>query len=133
MKNYYGLYVIFTGKISNTKLVEMYQQCEVFVLPSRQEGFPTVAAEAQACGKPVIATNISSIPEVIKHNVTGILVPANNPQELANAIITVLSNNDLKINLSKNAREHVIKNFSKELRKEKITKLLKQTLSAKIF
>jgi len=62
------------------------------VLSSHHEGLPNAVIEYMAAGLPVVATNVGGLAELVKHNSTGFLVPVNNPQELANAIIKLLNN-----------------------------------------
>jgi glycosyltransferase involved in cell wall biosynthesis len=57
--------LIFSGYVTDTELVQLYNLCKIFVLPSWHEGFGLPALEAMACGAPVIGANISSLPEVI--------------------------------------------------------------------
>ncbi len=68
-----------------------YRDLSLLVLPSRAEGFGLAAAEASACGLPVIATTASSLPEVILHAETGLLVPPRDPAALAAAIVRLLA------------------------------------------
>ncbi len=67
-----------------------WSECRVAVLPSRAEGFGLAAAEAAACGLPVVATRTSSLPEVVAHDETGLLVPVDDPAALASAIDRLL-------------------------------------------
>jgi glycosyltransferase involved in cell wall biosynthesis len=60
--------------------------CDVFCLPSLSEGCPNVVLEALACGKPVVATKVGGLPEIIVSEEYGILVPPRSPHELANAL-----------------------------------------------
>lgn len=57
--------LIFSGYVTDTELVQLYNLCKIFVLPSWHEGFGLPALEAMACGAPVIGANSSSLPEVI--------------------------------------------------------------------
>jgi len=116
--------VVFKGVVSNSKLVDFYNQCDIFVLPSLHEGFPTVCAEAQACEKPVISTNTASMPEVIKNHETGLLVRAEDVEELANAIMKLLSDPKLRKQFGKAGRERVIHSFSKEIRQKNLQEML---------
>ncbi len=67
-------------------------RADIVVLPSRSEGIPNVALEAMALKKPVIATRVGGTPEVITHNQEGILIPSENPEALAKAVIDLLEN-----------------------------------------
>lgn len=82
--------VKFLGFKTNNELITLYKKSHVFVLPSSSEGQPLTLLEAQAASLPVVATNVGGIPEVIKHNYNGLLVPSQKPQLIANAIIKVL-------------------------------------------
>lgn len=89
--------VEFHGFIPDEKIVEYYNKCSVFVLPSissKQEGFGIVALEALACETPVISTEIVGVADDVKKSNAGLIVPPKNVDELANAIIEILNNND---------------------------------------
>ena len=116
--------VIFKGFVSESGLIELYNLCDVFVFPSLYEGFPTVCAEAQACEKPVVTTNTTSMPEVIKNNETGFLVEPGNARELAAAITRLLSDSTLRKEFGESGRRRMAQLFSKKLRKEKLSELL---------
>jgi starch synthase len=66
----------------------------VLVLPSRQEPFGTVLAEAMAVGTPVVATRVDGLPEVVEDGVTGELVEPDDPRALADAVLRVLADRD---------------------------------------
>lgn len=121
--------VVFKGFVSEFELVELYNQCDVFIFPSLYEGFPTVCAEAQACEKPVISTSVSSMPEVIKDEETGILVKPRDPKALAYAIKTLLSDSSLRRRLGRSGRKRVVRFFSKEIRKKKLQEMVARALA----
>ena len=77
--------IIFTGE--RTDVPRLMAACDLFVLASRWEGFGLVFLEAMAAGKPVVATHVSAIPEVVLHEQTGLLVPPDDPVALAAAIL----------------------------------------------
>jgi glycosyltransferase involved in cell wall biosynthesis len=70
-------------------VAEIVRAADVFVLPSRQEGLPLALLEAMACGVPVVATPVNGISEVVKHDVNGLLVPVDDPERLAQALLAV--------------------------------------------
>jgi glycosyltransferase involved in cell wall biosynthesis len=75
---------------------EWYRRSAAFCLPSIQEGFGIVFLEAMASGLPVVSTTATAIPEVVPHGRAGLLVPPRDPQALAEALITLLSNEELQ-------------------------------------
>lgn len=80
--------IIFTGPRSD--IPDLMSAMDIFVLASLFEGLPNVLLEAMTLGKPVIATQVGGIPELIESRGDGILVPPQNPQELARAVLTLL-------------------------------------------
>jgi len=100
------------GKLSEDQLLNAYRSCDVFVFPSRYEGFGLVVAEAMACGKPVIAARTSSLPELIENGVDGILCSPDNIQEFVNAIRQLQSNKELANKVALKAREKIVSKFT---------------------
>ena len=109
--------VQLTGPMSQAQLYEAYQQTTMFCLPCRvldngdRDGIPNVLVEAMACGLPVITTGISGIPEVIRHGVNGLLVPPDNPEALADAVLRLKCDADLAGRLSRGAQATVRERF----------------------
>ena len=83
--------VTFTGRLPVDELVRTHNEASIFVSPSLYEGFGLPAAEAMACGTPVVATTAGAFPEVIADGETGILVPPANAHALADAIAALLA------------------------------------------
>ncbi|MCY6958734.1 glycosyltransferase family 4 protein [Clostridium brassicae] len=90
--------IIFTGFVPLNELPIFYSGCEVFVYPSLYEGFGLPPLEAMSCGAPVITSNITSIPEVVKDS--GILINPYDENELSNSIEKVLSNKSFRQSLA---------------------------------
>jgi glycosyltransferase involved in cell wall biosynthesis len=97
---------VFTGLVSDSQLVALYQQASVFVFPSLYEGFGLPVLETMACGCPV-TSNTSSLPEVVGK--AGILVNPNNTTELMEAMTQVLTDTALAQILRKMGREQAEK------------------------
>ena len=76
--------VIFLGQVSDKN--KFFNDIDIFILPSRNEGFPLVLLEAAVYQMPVVATNVSGNPEIIQHEETGLLVDKEDPEGLASAI-----------------------------------------------
>lgn len=82
--------VKFSGWASRPELVQHYQQADIFVFPSRDEGMPNALLEAMACGLPAIATRIAGSEELVQEGVTGLLVDSEDAIGLANALKTLI-------------------------------------------
>jgi glycosyltransferase involved in cell wall biosynthesis len=92
IKNY-GLegHVILVGGRMHEEIPLWMNASDIFILPSLQEGFPTVIPEAMACGKPIVATKVGGVPEVIASDELGTLVPPEDPELLSWAILEGLN------------------------------------------
>jgi glycosyltransferase involved in cell wall biosynthesis len=122
-KNFY-----FAGFVARPKLLEYYQNATVYVLPSYYEGLPTTLLEAMSCGIPSIATDVEGSSEVITDGETGLLVPPRNPKRLADAILRLLEEEELRKRIGINARRHVVDNYDWEIITDKIEKAYKMVL-----
>lgn len=92
----------------------LLQGLAMLLLPSSQEGFGLAAAEASACGVPVIAANASSLPEVVADGRSGLLVPVGNAQALAKAMKRLLEDPELAAKMGLAGRQHVIDRYPRE-------------------
>lgn len=105
--------------------------CDLFVLPSQQEGLPLGVLEAMASGKPVIATAVGGTGEAVVDGDTGVLVPPADPAALAHAIGTLLRNPALAQRLAARGRACVQQEFSAETMVGRITTIYDQLLRAR--
>jgi glycosyltransferase involved in cell wall biosynthesis len=96
-------HVLFTGKVSEEKKVELYQQAWVVVNPSVKEGFGMAVLEANACGAPVVASNVAGLCDSIKHNTSGVLVPYGDVDAFVNETLKILNNEVWRNRLSEGA------------------------------
>ena len=83
----------------------------IVILPSYREGLPKILVEASSCGRPVITTDVPGCREAIINNITGLLVPVKNHVALAEAIVLLISNKKLFINMSISARKFALMKF----------------------
>jgi glycosyltransferase involved in cell wall biosynthesis len=97
--------VIFAGFISNEDTPKYYNVSDIFIFPTlRLESHPIVLIEAMACMKPIIASNIGGIPDVIDDGINGILIPPGDFRELARQIDILLNDSSYSKTLASNAR-----------------------------
>lgn len=102
--------IIFKGRINNHEVPRSLAEIDIFCALSRSESFGVAVIEASACQKPVIATNIGGLKEVIVNGETGYLM-SYNPKKIANKIIDLYSNNEKMKTLGENGRNFVMSNF----------------------
>lgn len=107
--------------------------CDIVVLPSIYEPFGMPAAEAGACKKPVIVSNIGGLSEIVVNEVTGLTVPSRNHIELANAIIRLLSNKELAKKMGMMGYLRVKKFFTPDVIAGKYLQVYKQLLVNKQY
>jgi glycosyltransferase involved in cell wall biosynthesis len=99
--------VVFAGNVSDKQLPFYYAASDIVTLPSKNcsEGFGLVALEANASGKPVIASKVGGIPEVIIDRYNGLLLNPCDEKALADAILQLLDDTDLRLNMGKRGRK----------------------------
>lgn len=105
-------FFVFTGFRKDVR--PMISAMDVFVLSTHLEGFPLVILEAMAQGKPVVATAVDGIPEIVFDEVTGLLYPHGDHERLAGKIISLLDSEERAAALGKAGRELVRSDFSTE-------------------
>jgi glycosyltransferase involved in cell wall biosynthesis len=96
-------------------MVLAYQACDAVLVPSRLEGFGYVAAEAMACGKPVVAFDNSGLPEVVADGRTGLLVPTGDVGALADACRRLVRDPALRASLGEAARARAVERFDEAI------------------
>jgi glycosyltransferase involved in cell wall biosynthesis len=105
--------VEFVHSIDDQKLVELYAQAQVAVVPSLYEGFSLPAIEAMACQVPLVATTGGALPEVVgPNNESALTVEPNNPFELSQAISKILEDKELADRLGHSGRSRVLKKYT---------------------
>lgn len=102
--------VIFLGK--HASVDELLACADLFLLPSRNESFGLAALEAMACGTPVIATNTGGLPEVMVHGETGFLFDLGAVDEMAEAGLSLLQDDQEWVRFSRAARARAVEHFS---------------------
>lgn len=103
--------VILEGPSSQDHVRSMYQESDLFVLASFAEGVPVVLMEAMAMEVPCVATNITGIPELIRHGESGWLVPPSDPTQFADAVEFLMDHPDLRQKLGQEGRAAVLDRY----------------------
>ncbi len=121
--------VVFTGYVSNADVPRLYACCDVFCYPSLWEGFGLTPAEAQACGKPVVAFNTCAIPEVVENTQTGLLVEPRNVEALAEALVSLLQDKECCTRMGLKGRDRVLGRFSWDKAAEQTLQVYQEVIS----
>ena len=106
--------VHFTGEVSEAELAEYYEQCDIYVLPSSHEGLGIVYLEAMARGKPVIGVHAGGVPDVVIHEVNGLLVPRGESALVEQALDRLAGDEELRARLGDWGRSRTVPSFSTE-------------------
>lgn len=125
--------VTFLGEVSDVELADLYRRCDVFVLPSRGqqlgkvggEGFGRVYVEAALAGKPVIGSLCGGASEAVLDGKTGILVNPDSPDDVTNAVLTLLGDPELAIRMGAAGREWALETFSETALAKSLKELLR--------
>lgn len=127
-----GLEDCFTlpGKLAREQVIARYATAAVFVQPSRitadgdRDGIPNVLLEAMSMGVPVVASEVSGIPELVADRHNGLLVPADDPRALADAVARLLDDPALAARLAAAGRQTVTERFDNDRNLSQLTRLL---------
>jgi glycosyltransferase involved in cell wall biosynthesis len=109
--------VEFVGAVANESLVEFYQQADIVVFPSvtasggDREGFGLVLVEALGCECATVVTDLPAMADIVTDGKTGLVVPQKNPERLAESVIRLLSDAQLRVGLARAGRRHVVERF----------------------
>lgn len=93
-------------------MASLYQNFDIMVCASRREGLPIAVLEGMASGLPVIATQVGEVPMIIRHGHNGMLVPPEDPHQLAQTILGLMEDSSLRSRLGSEARRFVTESFS---------------------
>ncbi len=110
----------FTGALSYAEALAHVRRADLFVLASFAEGVPVAFMEAMALAIPCVGTSIAGIPELIRTGQDGLLVPPANPQELADALQSLLLDPVLRRRLGASARERIVSIYNLPLNHERL-------------
>lgn len=122
-------HVCFAGNMNQDQLRALYRTSDVMVLPSFAEGLPVVLMEAMAMEIPCIATWVAGVPELIRDEMTGLLVPAGDAAALARAIARLQSDPDLRQQLGQHARRRIEEAFDVHHNTARLAALFRRRLT----
>ncbi|MBP7475943.1 MAG: glycosyltransferase family 4 protein [Pyrinomonadaceae bacterium] len=97
------------------EILAAYSAADIYALPSYVEGLPVALLESMAMGVPSVSTDVYAIPEAIKHEETGILIEPGSAEQLADAVVRLHNDQELRDRLGKHGREFVIANFDERV------------------
>lgn len=123
--------VTFLGRLPVEELARLYNESELLVSPSLYEGFGLPAAEAMACGTPVIATTAGAFPEVIADGETGVLVPPADARALADAIASMLADPARRAAMGEAGVRRIAERFSWAVCAARTAELYRSVLDAR--
>jgi glycosyltransferase involved in cell wall biosynthesis len=122
-------HVIFTGFYNDIRSV--FQIIDVFVLASVRESLPMVVLEAMAAGKPVVATSVGGVSELVRHGQTGLLVKPKDSRSIAEAVISLLKEEQKRVAMGRKGRERIRASFSAPLLARKVEHVYNELFALK--
>lgn len=105
--------VYFLGVQEEKKRNALLYLTDIFIMSSKSEGCPTSLLEAMYFEKPIIATEVGGIPEIIKNNESGVLVPTGEPERLAEAILDLANNQEKRVQMGRKAKQIFEQRFTR--------------------
>ena len=127
--------VSLPGPMGQAELLDEYGRASVFCLPCRvlpgdRDGLPNVLVEAMASGVPVVTTGVSGIPELVSHEANGLLVPPDDPDALADALVRLHEDRELAGRLARAGRATVRERFNGDVLAARLVDLFREALAA---
>jgi glycosyltransferase involved in cell wall biosynthesis len=120
--------VQFRHGLRTSEIRELYAQSAIAIVPSEYEGFGLPAGEAMACGVPVVSTDGGALPEVVGD--AGVVVPAKDPDALADSVAMLLDNPDLRNDFARRGIQRIGEHFSWDHAARQMTRLYAQVMAA---
>jgi glycosyltransferase involved in cell wall biosynthesis len=114
------------GWVSGELKSRLLHEAAIFALPSYNENLPVSIIEAMDQALPIVSTTVGGIPDLVRHGLDGYLVPPGSIDELANRIVELLRNDDLRSRMGENGRRRVSSTFSPELAVASIAAVYRQ-------
>jgi glycosyltransferase involved in cell wall biosynthesis len=112
-------------------LKQLYFDSDIFCLPTYGDCLPMVLSEAGAAGLPSISTQVAGIPEIIANGDTGFIAPPGDVAALTQALVTLIDNPDLRLNMGESAMKRVAAQFAAERNAYRLLTLVKSIIPSK--
>ncbi len=119
-----GHYITLLGSQSEESIIQHLDSCHVFVLASLAEPLGVAIMEAMSMEVPVVATNAGGVPELIEHEIDGVLVKPESSTAIAGALLNIANQPEFALQLSKNARKTILANFQSTRSAGELAKML---------
>lgn len=116
-----GSAVAFLGRLERHQIVELYHSADAMLNPSRVDNMPNSVLEALACGLPVISTDVGGVPYIVDDGQTAVLVPRDDAQAMARAVVTLCNDGALRQRLRENGRRAVAQYSWQEVKPQWLT------------
>jgi hypothetical protein len=126
----HGERVHFGGPVDDDTLLSLYLGCDILVVPSRYESFGLMLLEAMMFAKPVIASDVGGMREIVVHGETGLLVPPGDAAALAAAIDVLVGDPELRSRLGRAGRARYEQEFSHALMVQGVSRFYRSVLSS---
>jgi glycosyltransferase involved in cell wall biosynthesis len=104
-------------------ILDIINAMDIFVLTSFHEGLPMVLLEAMGLGKPIVATKVGGIPEVITDQISGVLVKPNDPEDLAQKSLYLLQEREVREKMGSEAKRRIEESFTAERMAQRVLKI----------
>lgn len=122
-------YAIFTGAIASSEAPLYYNGCDIFCVLPEYEGFGRVFVEASAAKKPILASNIGGIPEIIEDNYNGLLVQRDDYKAISEKLFSLIENRDSAVKLANNAYNKAVEEYDVKVIAKKMESIFQEVLS----
>jgi glycosyltransferase involved in cell wall biosynthesis len=114
LKSHYSFEgVIYEGEKSHKEAMDLLNSSEIFILPSYTEGFPNAVLEAMSLSKPIIATRVGAIPDMLADN-CGILIDSKEPEDIVIALKSLIADDERRLNIGNNAYRKLCNEYTIE-------------------
>jgi len=120
--------ILFVGPLYGEDKLAAYVDSEVYVLPSRYETFPMTILEAYACGKPIVASRVGGLKDLVIDRETGLLFEPGNVAQLAKSIFNLLNSNDVAKEMGLKGKNFVRENFTIEKVMKRLEKVYEEAV-----